>query len=57
MYYKKNIQEVEKELDTSEDGLSFEQVQTLYQKYGKNILYHLDERGLYRDERRDCEKN
>ncbi len=38
MYYKKDIQEVEKELDTSEDGLSLEQVQTLYQKYGKNIL-------------------
>ncbi|MBE6148093.1 MAG: HAD family hydrolase [Firmicutes bacterium] len=40
MYYKKSIEEIKKELKTSEKGLNNKQVQACYEKYGKNVLPH-----------------
>ncbi len=38
MYYNKSIEEIEKELKTSNEGLSFKEVANRQKKYGKNIL-------------------
>ena len=38
MYYNKNIDELENELQTSNKGLSYDEVNIRQQKYGKNIL-------------------
>ena len=38
MYYNKNIKEIEKELNTSCNGLKLSQVQERVNKYGKNVL-------------------
>lgn len=38
MYYNKNIEDIEKELETSNKGLSKEEVLNRQQKYGKNTL-------------------
>ena len=38
MYYNKNIGELENELQTSNKGLSYDEVNIRQQKYGKNIL-------------------
>ena len=38
MYYNKNIDEIEKELQTSNEGLTSEEVKKRQEKYGYNIL-------------------
>ena len=38
MYYNKKIEEIEKELETSSQGLSKKEVETRQLKYGKNQL-------------------
>jgi Ca2+-transporting ATPase len=38
MFYNKNIKEIEKELDTTIDGLTDKEVKKRIEKYGKNIL-------------------
>ena len=37
MYYNKNIEDVKKELDTSDEGLKEENIKERQLKYGKNI--------------------
>ena len=38
MYYNKKIEEIEKELKTDKDGLSFQEAKRRIKKYGKNLL-------------------
>ena len=38
MYYNKNVKDIEKELQTSNKGLSIDEVKIRQKKHGKNIL-------------------
>ena len=38
MFYNKSIDEIEKELGTSSNGLSIKEATTRIEKYGKNVL-------------------
>ena len=38
MYYNKNIEDIEKELNTSSEGLDEKELQKRIEQYGKNVL-------------------
>ena len=42
--YKKNIEEIYKELETSNKGLSISRVKSLQKRYGKNVLVEKDKK-------------